>query len=107
QWTEASRLAGVPVTLASHGMSPLALSVWPVVSVTVTVRLAAAARRDPPSPTVRPPAAMRLMSSFVLFIRAALSPPTTTLPCQRSARRALDPTIAQEVPAQDATEHSR
>src|SRR5207253_1670893 len=41
-WTLATRFAGALTALASQGMSPLAVSTWPVVRVTVTVRAAAA-----------------------------------------------------------------
>src|SRR5205085_8890442 len=71
--TDATRFAGAPVTLASH-VSPVPDRVWPVVSVTVTMTWAEAGSRDPPRPTVKPAASTRLMSSFVLFIRAAVSP---------------------------------
>ena len=95
-WTEATRLAGAPVTLASQGMSPLALRVWPVVRVTVTVRLADAGTMEPPKPAVKPAAAIRLMRSFVLFIRAA-----RLLPRRRPQTTSLgaDPSTAREVPA--------
>jgi hypothetical protein len=92
--TEETGAASGPSASAVHGVpaGTVTLTDWPVISVAVITRCCAeAGPRDEPSPTVRPPATIRLMNSLLLFIA-------------RPAALTADPTKAISLPSQHATD---